>query len=66
MKVLDEQIASARTIRQQSPHFHECLRVDLSALWCTAGSATPARGGRLWGDLFRNAHLGPLNPEKRL
>jgi hypothetical protein len=65
MKMLNKQVAPTRTVDQQSPHFNECLWVDLSALWSTRRSATPA-GGRLGRRLFRNAHLIPLNPEKRL
>jgi hypothetical protein len=65
MKMFNEQVAPTRTVGQQSPHFHECLWVDLSALWSTPRSATPARR-RLGRRLFRNAHLIPLNREKRL
>ena len=46
MQMLDQQIAPARPVGQQRPHFVERRRVDLAALWaCAAAGGVPFFGG---------------------
>jgi hypothetical protein len=68
MKMLDQQIAAARTIGQQSTNFNQGLRIDLSP-FRSAGRAAPATAPVCRGSgrhLFRKAHCSPSKQQKSI
>src|SRR5262245_19150565 len=59
MKMLDQEIAPTGPVSEKRAHFHQCLRVDLTALWGSrrAATATPRINPTCLWPLSCDAHL---------